>query len=214
MTPQELETSIRQRLNAVNDTFWSQSEMFSLIEAACNEMAKKALVIERVYTTTTVAGQQEYSFPTNTISIKRVTYNGQKLTPITFREDDALTLSNSATLATGTPSYYAVWNSTLYLRAVPDDAQTLKIFSYNKPQTITVSSEIEVPEQFQNDLIWYCLSQMHAKEKNYQGAKYYQDMWDKALEEARRWSRLRKRGDSFVAVQDLETLPATVIGAI
>lgn len=214
MTPTELMTAIRQRNNSVGDSFWSDAEMLGLIEAACLDLARKAQVIERVYTTTTVAGQQEYSYPSNTISIKRVTYNGRKLTPITMREDDALTLSNSTTLATGSPEYYFIWNDTLYLRSVPDDAQALKIFSYNRPQTLTVASTIEVPEQFQMDLIWYCLAEMLAKEKNYTGSQFYADKWEKVVADARKWQRMRKRGDSFTAVQDLETLPTTVIGAI
>jgi hypothetical protein len=120
LTPTQLETIIRQRTNTVGDTFWSTDEMLKLFWMAHLEMAREAMCIERTYTTTSVASQQEYDYPTQTIAIKRVTYDGEKLQPITMSEDDALTLSDSTTTALGTPKIYFVWNETIYLRPVPD----------------------------------------------------------------------------------------------
>ncbi len=137
MTPNDLQEYARRQYNASADQFFSDSELYQHIWAAEYELAYKAMLIERVYTTTTVASQQEYSYPTDTIAIKRVTYDGVKLVPITFKEDDTLTLGNAATTATGSPQFYAIWNETLYLRPVPDDDLTLKLFTYNEPTAVT-----------------------------------------------------------------------------
>src|SRR4051812_19245005 len=142
MTPAQVETFARQKYNAVSDTFFSQSEIMNMIYDACLEFAAETKCIERVYQASTVAGQQEYSYPTNTIAIKRVTCNGIKLEPIDFRDDDTLTLNNDASVTTGAPQYYAIWNNTLYLRAIPDDVYTLKIFSINEPQAVTSTSTL------------------------------------------------------------------------
>jgi hypothetical protein len=213
LTPTQLETIIRQRTNTVGDTFWSTDEMLKLFWMAHLEMAREAMCIERTYTTTSVASQQEYDYPTQTIAIKRVTYDGEKLQPITMSEDDALTLSDSTTTALGTPKFYFVWNETIYLRPVPDTAGlTIKIYSYNEPQEILTTSAFEIPCQFVPDTQYYVMAAMATKENDVQRANYYQAMWDKAVFRCKAWTRRRLRGDRFHAVQDEETLPLSLLG--
>jgi hypothetical protein len=213
LTPTQLETIIRQRTNTVGDTFWSTDEMLKLFWMAHLEMARESLCIERTYTTPSVASQQEYDYPSNTISIKRVTYDGEKLEPITMREDDAMTLSDMTTIATGRPKYYFVWNETIYLRPVPDtSALTIKIFSYNEPQEILSTSSFEIPCQFVPDTQYYVMAAMSSKEGDFQKATYYQNMWEAAVSKCKTWTKKRLRGDSFSAVQDSDTLPISLLG--
>lgn len=214
MTPQELVLYVRQQYNAVGNTFFSDDELFSHIWNAEMRLAREALCIQRVYTTTTVADQQEYSFPTNAIGIKRITYNGTKLSQVTFREDDSLTLSNSTTTATGSSQYFALWNYTLYLRPIPDAAVTLKIFSYNKPQEVTSSSSLEVPDEYHLDMANYVLSMMCLKDQNFEGSNYYMGLWNGDVMRCKKDHKKMKRTESYTAVQDLELLPTTVIGAV
>jgi hypothetical protein len=214
MTLTELITMCRQRHNSVGDTFWSDDEIRGLIYAGCNEMAREAKVIEGVYTTSTVVGQQEYSYPTQTISIKRVTYAGAKLQPITFREDDQITGLNAGVTSQGTPQYYAVWNDTIYLRPLPAAVGTLKIFSYNEPQALTSVSTLEIPSQYHADIVSYVLFCMHAKEKNFDGATYWRDEWDERLLRIKVHQRKRLRGDSFTNVNDIDTMGESFIGTI
>jgi hypothetical protein len=214
MTPSELVTFIRQRHNVVSDNFWSDTEILGYVHDACMQLARDALCIERVYTTTTVAGTQEYSYPSSTISIKRITWNGEKLQPISFREDDQLTGLNQATTSQGDPQYYAIWNETLYLRPIPSSAQTLTIFSYNEPQTLTITSTLEIPSIFHADTADLALSYMHAKEKNFQGAQYWRNEWDKKLLKAKQWSRKRLRGDSFSSVMDVDSMNESFLGTV
>lgn len=213
MMPSEVEQMARERYNAVGETFWSQSEIFSLIYAACCEIAQETKCIERTYETTTVADTQEYPYPTNTISIKRVTYDGVKLAPIDFRKSDSLTLNNTTTTITGTPDYYVEWNGTIILFPTPNDAKTLKVYSYNQPQAVTVTSSLEVPEIFHTRLVNYVLSEMYAKDKDFSSAQYYKTMWEqKDKAEIKKWINKRRRGDSFATVLDEDSLPNTILG--
>lgn len=214
MTLTELITMARQRHNSVGDDFWSDEEIRGLIFSACIEMAREAFVIEGVYSTTTVASQQQYTYPTSTIAIKRVTYDGIKLQPITFREDDQITGNNAATTSTGTPQYYAVWNDTIYLRPTPAAAATLEIFSYNEPQAITSVSTLEIPTQYHIDIVDYLLSAMSAKEKNFEGATYWRDQWDKRLAKIKAHERKRLRRDSFTNVNDIDSMSESFIGTV
>lgn len=206
MTPTQLELAVRNKYNAVGDSFWSQDEILNLLYQACLDMATECLVIESTYTTSTVAAQQEYTYPSNTIAIKRITYEGIPLTKRTFTEDDVLTAFNAASLTSGTPNYYFIWNDVIYLRNIPDAVGTLKIFTYNEPSTISIGSTVEIPSMFHMDLVDYAASELAAKDSNPNMAKYYLNKWEKAIVKAKRWSAKKKRTDKFSVVQTDEVI--------
>lgn len=212
MTPSQIEQACRERYNAVGETFWSQSEIFTLLTNACQEIATETKCIESTYTTTTVSGTQEYPFPDYVIDVKRVTYDGIKLSNIDLRRSDALTLNNTTTTITGTPDYYSVWNNTIILFPTPNDAKTLKLYTHNEPQAIAVTSTLEVPSVFHGRLINYVVSEMYAKDKDFSSARHYKELWMQDKLEIKRWINKRRRADSFQTVLDEDSLPNTILG--
>lgn len=214
MTVQEVITASRNAYNAIGDSFWSDEEIMGLMDDACLEMARESLIIERTYSTSTVVGTQEYDYPTNTMAIKRVTYDGKKLKPISFREDDAITGLSQTDTTQGTPQYYYQWNETIGLRPLPSEVKTLKIYSYNEPAAITILSTLEIPSMFHRGLVHYAVSEMAAKDLNLQHAQYYQQKWMKILADSRKWAKRRKRTDSPANVQDEDTMVGTYLGPV
>lgn len=215
MTSAQIEASARNKYNATGDTFYTSAEIVDYIYQAQLELSQACPIIEAVYSTTSVASQREYSYPSNTSLIKRIEFNGKKLAPITFRDDDAVTGLNAATTSTGTPDFYATWNRTLYLRPVPATAAlTIKIFSINEPQVMTTSSALEVPSLFHMDIVDYVVSQMAYKDENTRVGQLYEGRWERAKARAVAWCRKRKRGDSFAAVQSEEQHAASQFGTL
>lgn len=214
MTPLEIEEYSRNQYNAISDTFWSSDEIMTYIYDASMQLAREAFIIEANSSQSTVISQQEYAFPTYAMAIKRITYNGQKLKPIDFRDDDSLTLSLSTSTAVGTPLYYFVWNETLFLRPIPDAIGTLIIRTYNEPTPVTSSSTLEVPTRYHLDMGNLVLSKMAAKDSNINMATYYMNLWQANLLKARKLWRREKRGDAFTIVKDENTHPFTIIGTI
>lgn len=213
MTSAQIEAAARNKYNSTGDTFYTSSEIVDYIYQAQLELSQTCAIIEAAYTTTSVASQQEYSYPTNTSIIKRVTFNGKKLQPFTFRDDDSVTGLSATTTSTGTPEYYAIWNRTLYLRPVPTTAAlTIKIFSINEPQIMTTSSALEVPTLFHMDIVDFIVSQMAFKDENTRVGMMYEKRWDAAKKRAKAWIQRRKRGDSFASVQTEEQHAATQFG--
>ncbi len=202
MTPGELATYARQQYNAVNDQFFGDTELYKHIWAAQTILAKECKAVENTYTTPTVASQQEYTYPTNSIAIKRITYNGQRLTKIKIRDDDVLTGFNAATAATGTPTHYFLFDRVIYLRPVPDAVYTLKIFSFDMPQEVSSTSTLDVPSEFHLDLVNYLLWRMAAKDQNFESATHYKEEWNEAVARCKRWSRKRLLSDGFNVVRD------------
>ncbi len=214
MTPVELETYIRQQYNAVGDTFYSQDELFGHITQAQMELATETSCIREIYTTSTVAGTQEYAKPTNSLSIKRINYDNVKLAPIDMRSDDALRFGSQTTTVTGSPIYYYEWGASIFLQPAPDAAGTLKIFSFDGPQAVSSTSTLDVPARYHRDLAVYVLWQMALKDKNTAMADRYQSRWEAAVKKIKAGERKILRGDSFYGVQDSETLQESVVGAL
>jgi hypothetical protein len=162
------------------------------------ELARHAYVIKTTYTDTSVASQAEYSAPTNSLAIYRLTYAGRKLVPITFREDDDVTALNAETLATGTPLYYTYWDDVISLRPIPAaSGDTLKIYTYDEPTEIIATSTLSTPTRYHLALSDLCISKMAAKDKNLQLAQYYRNLWDDTLSQARSEEVRAANADGF-----------------
>tara|TARA_R110000751_G_scaffold23464_1_gene64911 strand:- start:565 stop:1227 length:663 start_codon:yes stop_codon:yes gene_type:complete len=220
MTPTEIETRARRMLNVVGSKFWSSEEIINdYLYAAATEMALETLCIENRYTTTSVADQQEYAAPTRMLSIKRITYDGQKLKPMDFQRIDAIDL-NSTSVVTGTPAYYYNWDEVFGLYPAPDTAaKTIKIYTYDEPDTVTSSSTLEIPTQFHHYLVYGVAYMMTLKELGHPHTALYERMWNSpanhnnAIMKVKRSIKLRNR-DNLNIVKREEDLASTYMGAI
>lgn len=216
MTPSEVETAARYRYGASTDTFFSQAEIFELIYQAEMVLATRAHCIQALDTsTTTVSGTQSYAFPTNFISVKRVTWNGRWLKKINFNEDDVLTSLSAATTATGEPSFYYIWNNYIYLREIPNAAQTLAIIGFKQPTALStspISTSLSVPARYHTGLIDFVVAHMALKDKEFTIYQMLMDRWDLVVKEAERYEEKRKRADSLNYVRLEEQMPTTDFG--
>jgi hypothetical protein len=214
MTPTEIEDQARLQYNAVSDNYFSQGLIFNWIYFAQMELATKALCIQSTFTTATVASQAAYTFPTNSLALKRVEYQGVALKKTSFREDDSISLSNSTTLVTGSPRYYYQWGSSIFLRPAPASANTLGFYAYNKPTAVTANTTLEVDEKYHPYVVNYVLAQMYAKDQNSDMAGYYRNLWRDDVQEVVKFQAKEKRGDAMPVVQSEENLETTILGAV
>lgn len=216
MTPQEIIAAARRGYNASSsDPFFSDAQMYEWVYQASMELAKEGFLIEKVFTTTTVAGTQGYAYPTNVFAIKRITYDGEPLRHLAQREDDLLTGGDQDITTQGTPEGFVDFNQTIDLRPYPDAAVTLKIWGYAHPSGVpTATSTLDLPDEWHIHLTNFILREMSAKNKNYEGARYYAAEWEKTVEQARRFQKRKQRGMEFRVVQNVDILPSAVLRGI
>ncbi len=214
MTPDQIQASARRKYNAVGDTFYTDPFFYDLIYEAETQLAEEAQVIEKVYSTTSVASQREYSWPTNAIAIRRVEFDGNKLRYSNFREDDALTLSQADSTETGTPDFYQLWDRTIYLRPIPQTGSlTIKIYSFDMPSLQSSGgATLDTPVHYHKDIVNYVTAHLAAKNQDNQTASFYFGLWTKALEKAKTWQRKRRNADGPKRVQNVDDLPQTHLG--
>jgi len=215
MTPSEIEAYSRRLLNATSSNFWSSEEIIqNHLYNAAMEMATECECIENRYTTVSVASQQEYSKPTRAAQVKRITYDGQKLQKIDFRQLDSIDYNPSST-TTGTPLYYAVFDETIFLHPVPDtSALTITIQTIDFPAQPTVNSTLEIPAQYHLKLAIGVAYLMSLKELGHPNVTRFQAMWAQALEDVKEAERKKKRGDGFRIVLSEEQTVVTEFGTI
>jgi len=201
MTPGALNTAIRQRYNAVGDTFFSDAEVYDIIYQACMIMAQECFVIENTYTTTSVSGTREYAYPTTAIAIRRIEYDGEKVLPAPAGLDSDP--KTSTTEVSGDPRFYALWNNEIIFYPTPSaTGDTIEIFTYNEPQAIESTSTLEVPSEYHLDIIDFGLSVFYAKDGNQSMAMFHDRKWQENLNRIKRTRAKKKRGDQFAVVRD------------
>ena len=198
MTPTEIETAARQNYNAVGDTFWSQAELFFLIYKAQMELATKALCIPQRYSTTSTAGEDEYSVPTNAIAIRRVYYNYNPLEPISLEEKELIIGNSDPGNVRGTPDSYVLEGETLFLVKTPSASSvTIGIWTFDEPNTVTATGTLDVPSRYHPPIVDFLNYHMFAKDKRHDLASWKKEMWDQAVLDAIIFEKRRHRLDKL-----------------
>jgi hypothetical protein len=207
MTPADLETYTRQRYNAVGDTFFPSAEIMNFFYQGQIELAVETKCIQSTYTTTSVDGQRAYDFPSYTIGIKRIEYDGARIRPSDFIEDDVLTGNSPDTTSEGVPEFYQIWGSQIYLRPVPNaSSETIKVYSYDMPAVPTSNGALSVPSYAHIYLADYALYCMTMQDKNFALADRFLQKWENDKEQVKKIERSRMVDDSFRVVKDENAL--------
>ncbi len=176
MTPSELETLVRNRFNALNDTFFSSSEIISYIYDAEEEIAVEFDLIEKSATDTTVEGQRNYDFPSDAYKIKTVLVDDKTVDLMSLKEGEDSEIWDDAT--NGTPEKYYIIDKIIYLDPPPDTAgQTITIYYYALPSNPATSSSIDIPSEYHRRLVSKILADMYGKDQNQQMMSYYMNKW-------------------------------------
>jgi len=215
MTPLQVITIARNKLNAISDNFWSDEELYNYLFMKESELAQLANTIENRYTADSVASQIEYTYPTNTISVYRVEYSSVKLSKIDQRQYDSIH-SDQSTVVTGTPLYYYIYDRIIFLHPAPATAITsaIRMYSYDNPNVHTASSSFQTPLEYHNALISGVAMEMCPKELGHPNRLYFERIWEGEKQRVERAEQTRRRGDKFARVLREEDLITDQFGIV
>lgn len=123
-----------------------------------------------------VAGQSQYNFPTTPaiLTLERIKYNGITLEPISVQEADEFLANHDDpnNYPTGTPTHYWQWGPVFNLYPAPATAVTNGIMIYytRQPNDVAAPADsLDVPAQYHNRVVEYCLMQAYALDDNLYG---------------------------------------------
>jgi hypothetical protein len=139
------------------------------------------------------------------MTIRRVEYDGERIYPSDFTDDDMYTGNQPGTTSRGRPTHYQAFNSTLYLRPIPDtSALTIRVFSYNQPSQPSSAGTLDVPARYHLYLADYALYCMFAQDKNPAMADRHLRLWTEHKSTVMKIEQMRRRSDEFAVVKDIE----------
>ena len=186
MIPAEAVTAVRSQIDEPDAANWSDDEIRNHLWFG------ERLVIDKIgcytgtsATTSTVSGTQEYSKPSDSFRVSKVTYDSVKLKKIDQADYDAMSsISYGGTLATGSPCYYYEFGSVIGLFPVPDAAKTLKFWYVKEPANLTSSSDVfSVPSFAQNAIVDYATYRALLKDNDKKADMYF-SLWENGLRDA------------------------------
>lgn len=209
LTANDIITRARSRYNAENDTFFDDAMLMAAIYDAESILAKEGYVIEKTYTTPSVAGTRTYSLPSTTLAIKEVKYNYRIIDKSKLDRDPKTSVSS----LTGTPNEYALWDGALILYPAPVNAGSLDINNnmvdyievrvYKHPDDVTsTASTLDIPEEYKEDIISYILKIMAFKDQNLNLYDRLKQEWDECVLRVKKQGEKRKRSDQGSRVTD------------
>lgn len=97
--------------------------------------------------------------------------NDDLLKPIEIRDFESIEAE------TGTPTYYVIIGSTIYLSPTPDTILNLRLRYYRKPLAIAADVNPEIDEDYHDLLEHYALWRAYVAEHDYEAADYHKTQW-------------------------------------
>ena len=157
-------------------SFITATEALRWVNMAEADFNRRTKCLRYYWTTTTVAGQQDYSLSSNE-RILEVLYclcEGVELLPTTLAELDAFAGNwrVSAGGISGQPAYYYIsdiHNEQLGLWPCPDDVYTITLYYVEEPPAITNTSTYPtIKDAYHDVLVYYVAWRGHLKNRNFQ----------------------------------------------
>jgi hypothetical protein len=209
LTANDILTRARARYNADDDGFFSDTMLLNAIYDAESILAREGYVIEKTYTTPAVAGTRTYTLPATTLGIKEVKYDYKILEKDTLDRDPKVNEDD----LNGTPLKYAQWQSAIILYPAPalsgsvngdgDLIDYIDIRVYKYPDDVTsISSTLDIPEEYKDCIIHYLLMQMAFKDQNIPIYNISKELWDTAVISVKKQRAKSLRTDKNARVKD------------
>lgn len=138
----------------------TDADILRWVNDAMRDIALRNNLLEVKAVTATVADQQDYTLPSDLLTLHSVRYGTDKLASMTLQEADAFLDKSSAT---GIPMHYSVWGRTISLYPRPANATTsLNIYYTRQPLVVSTNADTpEIPAAYHLRLVEYCIAQAY-----------------------------------------------------
>lgn len=137
---------------------FSDTSIIAWINDAMREIAADNQLLQKSATQTATVGQSKYPIPSDILKFHSVLYDGFDLRMIDFQTAKQEGYLNGNE---GSPFVAWTWAGNLVLYPAPDEAKQLELIYTRTPVEVVGDAETpEVPAQYHNRLVDYCLAQV------------------------------------------------------
>ncbi|WP_190221174.1 phage adaptor protein [Streptomyces griseosporeus] len=138
-------------------------------------------LLETVATSDIVAGQADYTTPSNMNTLRSLMYNNLRLRSLSFAEFNEYIdgFRNPAgspnSYGNGTPEVFMVYGGVITLFPTPDTSLVggLRIYYAKHPPSVgNLADGLGVPDRYHNSVVEYCLKMAYEMDENFDAANY------------------------------------------
>lgn len=161
MLPSQIKNRVKRQFGDSSGAQITDNDIVDWINESQREIYTKNNLGMTKGTVATIIGTGEYAFPTNTMRLFSVKYDGTALKEITIQDIDTLFPNYDAVLERGTPSHYWTYADKIDLYPIPDSVKNLTILYNRFPVDIAADDSIplDLDLKYHNRVLDYCYAQ-------------------------------------------------------
>lgn len=169
MLVSEIATRVKRQFGDEAGAQITDADIIRWCNDAQREIAASNDLLQVIATTAVVAGTDQYTLPTDILTLRNVRYAGVKLRFLT--PEESTTLIGTDTTTIGTPTHYSIFANKIDLFPAPDttSATNLQLYYTRQPVDVTVVGDTpELPLKYHNRIVEYCIAQAYELDDNYE----------------------------------------------
>lgn len=178
MIVSEIVTRVQRQFGDEASIQITEADVIRWINDAQRDIALNNGLLQTRATANIVAGDATYTLPPDILTIHSVRFNGLRLRAVSIQEAETQ-IDNLA--ESGTPVMFWLWSvKNLQVYPVPTAPITdgLHIIYSRQPVAVTLAADTpELPTQYHNRIVEYCLQQAYELDENWQAASQKQQQF-------------------------------------
>lgn len=171
----EITTRVQRQFGDEANSQITQADIIRWINDAMREIVHRNKLLQVKATTDTLTGVRSYALPSDISKLYSIQYNGVQLTNLSMAEVDSLVGNKDITTQqgypTGVPTHYYIWADQINLYPAPDrnmDEGLSAYYSRTATQVADGTDIPEVPDEYHNRILEYCLAQAYELDENFE----------------------------------------------
>jgi len=160
MNVSDIATRVRNQFGDDAGVQLTDAHIIRWVNDAMREIALNNSLLEVKATTNAVKDSSDYGIPSNLLSLHTIRYDGVKLKKLSLQEADDL-ISPGVSVPSGTPIYFYKEAGNFVLYPKPNNNNSVITMIYTRqPTDVTVVGDTpELPVEYHNRIVEYCIAQ-------------------------------------------------------
>lgn len=182
-TATDVKRSVQRTFGDESGVQLEDADLIMWINDAQEEIVKRNKLIKTTATSSTVADQAEYTFPSNDIlQIESLHVGGTKINNVPFAQADLDLISDDLAAERGTPVAWWEWGGTFTLYPAPSTVLPIKLYYTKRPTRITLLTEtLSLPDKFFKQIVDYVLQQAYEMDEEPEMSQMKQAQFENGL---------------------------------
>lgn len=180
----EVMTAVKRQFGDESGVQLEDADIIRWINDAQDVIVAKTKVLKAKSTTSSVANQGSYTFPSDNIhQVESIHYNGVRIPNMPFAEaEEYIFAADPDKTMVGTPEFWYEWAGTFTLWPTPGGIEDIDLYYTKRPTPVTSAANIlSVPDKFYQDVVRYVLINAYEMDEDLANAQAKGAQFDQSI---------------------------------